>query len=110
MQKAWLRDELEMDYVNPALPPEAENEWFDYILEFERQFENAQTITVREFIGNPAIQSVEEIPVDGIEEALESLLELLYEHNIVIDFSGDWDNWDAYATLPKSCWMKKQRT
>lgn len=38
------------------IAPEAQNEWFDDILVFERQFENAKRITVRKQIGNPPIE------------------------------------------------------
>jgi hypothetical protein len=53
-KRQQLRDEFGMqrDYISPTLSPEAENNWLDYILEFERQFENAQTFMVREQIGN----------------------------------------------------------
>jgi hypothetical protein len=59
-KREQLRDEfgMQFDYVDPQLSPEAQNEWLDYVLEFERQFENAQRITVRERIGNPPIEPI----------------------------------------------------
>jgi hypothetical protein len=100
-KRQQLRDEfgMQMDYTSPTLSPEAENEWLDYILEFERQFENAQTITVRERIGNPTLRPVTEIPANALEEALEELLELLFEHGIVVDFMGKWDDVAAYRFI-----------
>jgi hypothetical protein len=96
-----LRDEygMQFDYMDSELAPEAKNEWFDYLLEFERQFENAPRITVRERIGNPPIQPVEAIPLSGLEEAVNGLLDLLAEQNIVVDFLGEWDDLAAYRFI-----------
>ena len=96
-----LRDEFGMlfEYSDPSLSPKEQNDWFDYIMEFERQFENSQTITVRERIGNPPLQLLEEIPPDALEEAVDNLLDLLVEHGIVIDFMGEWDDLAAYRFI-----------
>ena len=90
---------MHCDHMDSQLTPEAKNEWLDYILEFERQFENAPRTTVRERIGNPPIQPVETIPVYALEEAVNHLLDLLAEHNIVVDFMGEWDDLAAYRFI-----------
>ena len=96
-----LREEFGMlqDYTDPRLSPETQNEWLDYILEIERQFENAQRITVRERIGNPPIQPAEDIPLVALEDTVETLLELLIDHGIVVDFMGEWDDLEAYRFI-----------
>lgn len=90
-KREQLRDEFGMkfDYFDPQLSPEAQHEWLDNVLEFERQFEMAQTITVRERIGSPPIEPVENIPLYALEKAVNDLLDLLAEHGIVIDFMGE---------------------
>lgn len=100
-KREQLRDEfgMQFDYADPQLSPEAHNEWLDSILEFERQFENAQRITIRERIGNPPVTPVENIPLYALEEAVNNLLDLLAEHGIVIDFMGDWDDLAAYRFI-----------
>lgn len=91
---------MQLDNLDSSrLSPEAKNEWLDYVLEFERQFENAKTITVRERIGNPTIRPVEEIPQSELEETVNELLELLYENAIAVNFAGDWDDLSAYRYL-----------
>lgn len=97
-----LREQYEMQLDNldsSGLSPEAKNEWLEDVLEFERQFENAKTITVRERIGNPIIRPIEEIPIYALEEAFNDLLELLYENAITVDFLGEWDDLSAYQYL-----------
>ena len=100
-KREQLREEFGMlhDYTDPRLSPEAQNDFLDYVLEFERQFENAERITVRERIGNPPIQPVEEIPLHMLEGAVDKLLELLFENGIVVDFMGDWDALAAYRFI-----------
>lgn len=100
-KREQLRDEFEMqfDHMDGCLLPEAQNEWLDYILNFERQFENAPRITVRERIGNPTIQPVAEIPLYALEEAVNNLLDLLAEHGVAVDFMGEWDDLAAYRFI-----------
>lgn len=100
-KRTRLRDEFGMqaEYTAPGLSPGAQNEWLDYVLELERQFENPPMITVRERIGDPPIQPVQEIPPHALGAALDDLLELLAEHGIAVDFLGEWDALGAYRYL-----------
>lgn len=100
-KREQLRDEFEMqaDYIDPGLPLEMQNEWLDYILEFERQFEDAPRITVRERVGDPPVKPVEEIPQHALEEAVDRLLDLLAEHGVAVDFLGEWDDRAAYRYI-----------
>ena len=47
-KREQLRDQygMQSDYMGSDLSTDAKNEWLDYILEFEHQFENAPRITV----------------------------------------------------------------
>lgn len=96
-----LRDEfgMQFDHMDSRLSLEGQNEWLDYLLDFERQFENAATITVRERIGNPVIQPLAEIPLYALEEAVDQLLDLLGEHGVAVEFMGDWDDLAAYRYI-----------
>ena len=46
-KKDKLRTEYGMEFesTNPLLSSDAENEWLDHVLEFEKQFEQARLIT-----------------------------------------------------------------
>ena len=93
-----LREEYGMqhDYMNPDSPPEIQNEFFDYVMEFERQLDEGKTITVRERLGNPPVRPLAEIPAEELGAALDALMELMYEHNLVVDFLGAWDDRSGY--------------
>jgi hypothetical protein len=100
-KKDKLRDEygMEFEYTDSSLPPEAENEWLDHVLEFERQFEQARRITIRERIGDPTIQPLDDLPPHGVDEAATALLDLLAAHDIAVDFLGDVDAAEAYRYI-----------
>ncbi|MBN1310105.1 MAG: hypothetical protein JXB30_01720 [Anaerolineae bacterium] len=84
---------------NPDLPPEVEAQWLDQIDEFERQFENADRITVNDFIGSPGIRPVDDIAPIDMEAALDGLLDILGENGIYIDFLHDIDAAEAYRFI-----------
>lgn len=81
------------------MSPQLEGEWLDYITEFERQFENARQISVRERIGNPKIRLLVEIPDSELEAELERIFELLDQHNIAIDFLHEQDDREIYRFI-----------
>lgn len=96
-----LRNEygMKFEYTDSRLSPEVENEWLDHILEFERQFEQAKRITVRERIGDPPIPALSDLPLHAVGEAVTALLDLLAAHDIAVDFLGDVDDVEAYRYL-----------
>jgi hypothetical protein len=100
-KKDKLRTEygMEFEYTDSRLSSEVENEWLDHVLEFERQFERAERITVRERIGDPPIQPLSDLPLYAVGEAVTTLLELLAAHGIAVDFLGDVDDLAAYRYL-----------
>ena len=60
-----------------ALPSEVESRWLSNIEEFERQFENAKRVTVREYLGFPAFKLLAEIPREQLGTELNDVVELL---------------------------------
>ena len=100
-KREQLRDEfgMQFEHTDSQLSPEAQNKWLDSVLEFERQFEQVQSITVRKRIGNPSLMPIERIPVDTLEEVVDNLLALLAEHGIAVDFMGEWDAKGMYCFI-----------
>jgi hypothetical protein len=90
---------MQLEGQTEDLSPQDESEWLDYITEFERQFENATEITVRERIGNPGIRPLSDISDAELEAELDRLLELLYENNIVVDFINEVDDREVYRFI-----------
>jgi len=69
-----------------ALPAGVENEFLNYIEEFEKQFEQHKTISVFERIEKPTkFKSVNEIPDSEIEHAWKELSDYLNKYGISLD-------------------------
>ncbi len=81
------------------LSPELESQWLNYIEEFERQFENARRVTVREFVGNPKFKPLGEVPPEQLEAELDSVLEFLSLHSIVVDSVADVSEAELYRFI-----------
>jgi len=80
-------------------PPKHYNTWDEYFADFDRQLEAAPQITIRERIGNPKIRSIDEIPGSDLEGELDTLIELLYANNIVIEFIHEIGNREAFIFI-----------
>jgi hypothetical protein len=89
------------------LPPDAESDWLDYISEFERQYAANGQITVREFVGNPEVRPLIEIPPEELPDAAEALLQLLLQNNIVIEFDRDVSDAEVYRFITDELFREK---
>ena len=91
-----LKLEIENDAVfgngDKNLPPEIENQFLDYVQNFESQYENAKQITVFEKIGSPVFNNANELNPEELEIELEKIEELLHQHNMVLDVHCDYEN------------------
>ena len=81
------------------IPSEVEAQWLENIDEFERQFENAAQIPLREFIGSPSVRPLADIPPAELEAELNGLLDLLAEHAVSVDFLREVDDAEAYRFI-----------
>lgn len=81
------------------LPPEVEGDWLDCIAEFERQFEDAEPIAIRDYIGNPPIKPLAEIPDEELENELDDLLIMLSKHGIHVGFLSDVEIEEMYRFI-----------
>lgn len=100
-KKEDLREQYGMLFEGHSenMPPQAEGEWLDYITEFERQFENAKQISVRERIGHPDVKPLAQIPESDLAIELDRILDLLGEHNIAIDFLHEQSDREMYRFI-----------
>ncbi len=84
---------------NSKAPPEIEAQWLDHVEEFERQFETAEEIPLRQFVGFPETAPIESLAPDAIEDALETLLEHLAKHEVFVDFPDEVEAPEAYRFI-----------
>lgn len=100
-KKEDLRKQHGMSFEGHSeeMSPQAEGEWLDYITEFERQFEDARQISVRERIGNPEVKPLEQVPASELDAELDRIFELLDQNNIAIDFLHEQDDREMYRFI-----------
>jgi hypothetical protein len=67
-----------------SLPPEVERAWIDSIERFEQAVSDSRTTTVRDYIGNPPLRPLGEIPPEELREAVDWVMELLAANDIVV--------------------------
>ncbi len=66
----------------PSLPPEIENEFLNYIEQFEQINEQTPRISLYELIGKPAFRKVDELDDEELNGAMDELMTLLHTHQI----------------------------
>lgn len=84
---------------DPGVPPETEARWLDCVEHIETQFEQAGTVTIRALIGDPTFHPPDSIPPSTLESEINTILALLYRHQIRVDFLADVSDEDAYRFL-----------
>lgn len=82
-----------------AIPPDVELQWLNYIEEFERQFENAKRITVREYLGFPMFSPLDEIACEELSAALNGVLELLLQNDLIVDCLAEVSDNELYRFI-----------
>ncbi|MFY8188396.1 MAG: hypothetical protein ACOVLC_10605 [Flavobacterium sp.] len=98
---------LEKDAIFPKtdaqIPPEIENQFLDYVIDFDRQFENAQRITVFEKLGRPYFRPSDSLSDDEIEREIERLYRLMETHGLTLDVICDYEDENRliYAFITK---------
>lgn len=70
------------------LSPEAEHDFLQMVMAFEKMEKDATIVSVFEFIGKPHIRPLEEIPVEEWQDGLEQLQGLLSNNGICLEVSG----------------------
>jgi hypothetical protein len=82
-----------------SLPPEIERAWLDSIERFEEAMDRSRTTTVREYIGNPPLRPLGEIPPGELGEAVDWLMELLAANDIVVQIGENVSLAETYRFL-----------
>lgn len=82
-----------------SLPPEIEAQWLSNIEEFELRFDNCRRVKVREFLKFPELRPIGDIEPEQLHSELERAVDLLADHNIVVDCLGEVSDQDLYQFL-----------
>lgn len=90
-----------------TLPPDIESRWLHEIEEFERQFDQANQISVRHYVGSPPCRPLGEIPQSELAQETERLLELLRSNNIEICFGRNLSDSEMYRFITEELFAQE---
>ena len=82
-----------------SIEEEFDEEWKDFIEEFDHKRATAKRVLLRDYISNPQVIPLSLLPVTEIESELDRLLDILAEHNVYIDFLGEIESIEAYRFI-----------
>jgi hypothetical protein len=94
MKLSLEHDAIFPESLNKNLPPEIEKQFLDSIFGFEEKLKNAKTISVFEKIGKPTFTPANLLNDEEIKIELERLDDLLYENDLILDVTCEYENFD----------------
>ncbi|MBS1519343.1 MAG: hypothetical protein JSS91_14780 [Bacteroidetes bacterium] len=97
--KAKLKSEFGMMGSYSDTDLQTENEWLNYIYEWERQFAVKKKIKVYDRIGKPDLIKFEELASHEVNAELEKLLFLFEENGLILDCVCEYEKGIIYKFL-----------
>lgn len=109
----YLKAKLNAEYgsqfseSSSELPEDVENQWLKNMEAFEKAHENPQYRKVYDIIGRPDFKKAATLTKKEISSELERILQLLDDHNIVIDFIADYEDKVKYRFITEELFEKE---
>lgn len=104
MENEFLRMKLQAEhgaqsFSSGDLPPEVEHDFLKNIMDFEANWAGNKRVKVAELLGNPHFEKAGALNDEKLTLELEKLLALLAEHNMALDFLGEYPDRIKYAFI-----------
>src|SRR5690606_18578056 len=100
MLKLKLKLEYGMQETDTSsLPPHIENDWLKYIEAFEKQYRDAKSVTVYEFIGKPPFKPIDALIPEQVGPELNRLFTIMGDHDVALDCICKYDDAVIYRFL-----------
>lgn len=97
--KARLSAEFGMKHSDSKLDAEMENQWLNYIYEFEKSWKDAGRISIYDFLGKPEFKTFKELKENEISAELDRLYDIMNKNNIVLDTLCDYEEEKIYKFI-----------
>lgn len=81
------------------ISPEIESEWLNQIEQYEKQCNNAKSITVWQYLDKPAFKKVDELTSNELADEYERLLKLMENNNVVLETLCKVDKIELYRFI-----------
>ncbi|MBK8584529.1 MAG: hypothetical protein IPN88_03420 [Bacteroidetes bacterium] len=108
--KMQLNAEFGMNFNNEStneLPPEIERAWLKSIQRFEKAYAENKTILCYDLIGKPDYAFAETLSKKALKTELKRLLDLLEEHQIVVDCISDISDLEVYKFVTEKLFQEE---
>ncbi len=108
--KMQLNAEFGMNFNNEStneLPPELERAWLKSIQRFEKAYAENKTILCYDLIGKPDYAFAEALSKKALKTELKRLLDLLEEHQIVVDCISDISDLEVYKFITEKLFQEE---
>ncbi|TFF33824.1 hypothetical protein [Mucilaginibacter psychrotolerans] len=112
MENEFLHLKLKAEYGADSfssgnLDPELENMFLKNIMAFENSYAANKRATVFEILGRPNFKRADELNDTDLDDALEVVNALLLSKNMVVDFSGAYENRIKYTFIVEELFGKE---
>lgn len=105
--KIKLKSEFGMKDMNSQLPAELENEWLNYIYNFEKLHKEAKEISIYERLGKPEYKKIADLNNEEVTSELSRLLNLMEENNLILNFLCDYDDRIKYEFITEELFAEE---
>ena len=89
-----IKEKFKGEFFKPddsKVTPDIENQFLDNILEFEKQFENAEYIKLINFIGKPVFKNINELSEANLPAEIDKVLEIYNKNGVNMDVLEEED-------------------
>ena len=104
--KSKLTEKFGMKDMQSGLDPESENEWLNYIYEWEKQFAERKRISVFDRLGKPEFIKHDKLRADEVTIELDRLLDLMHENSLALDSICEYDDRIIYKFLTEELFQE----
>lgn len=105
--KKKLTNEFGMKSFGSELPDDVENQWLNYIYDFEKMYKDAKRVKVCELIGSPEFKPISQLNKDEITSELERLLNIMFENSIVLNTICDYEDEVIYKFITEELFQEE---
>ncbi len=105
--KEKLKSEFGMKGMKSDLPDELENEWLNYIYDFEKLHKDANEISVYERLGKPEYKKISDMNDGEIALGLKRLINLMEQNNLILNFLCEYDDRLKYEFITEELFEEK---
>lgn len=105
--KIKLTAEFGMKDMKSDLPDELENEWLNYIYDFEKLHKDAKEISVYERLGNPECKKISVMSDEEVNLELKHLINLMEQNHLILNFLCDYSDRVKYEFITEELFEEK---